>query len=125
LALDALAILRRFRGTVAADAAWSDPDFARQVDTVRTELAPIRSRHVLADSFAREAAHLHGSLLAPIGRPLEAPGPVRLAYAVRWLELGDGEDRPGWSRLVGGHRRALRATAGPRRRPPAIARQSR
>jgi hypothetical protein len=26
-----------------------------------------------------------------------AIGPVRLAYTVRWLELGDGAARPGWT----------------------------
>jgi hypothetical protein len=27
-------------------------------------------------------------------------GPIRAAYAVRWLELGSGATLPAWSRLV-------------------------
>lgn len=125
LALDALLLLRRFRGTAAADAVWSDPAFGRQVEAIRSQLAPIRSRRALTASFWREAAHIHRPILVPDGRPLEPPGPLRLAYAIRWLELGDGELRPGWMPIVRGHDRARRRVAGSRRRPPAVLRACR
>ncbi len=34
--------------------------------------------------------------------PVQPPGPVRVAYAIRWLELGDGRRRPPWESLVAG-----------------------
>jgi len=120
LALDALHLLRRYRGTVAADAAWSDPAFSREVESVRSQLAPIRSRRALADSFGREATHIRALLLVPDGRPIDPPGPLRLAYAIRWLELGDGEARPAWSPTVHRHDHAGRGMAARRRRPRAV-----
>jgi hypothetical protein len=108
LALDALELLRRFGGTVAADAAWADPAFERQVEEVRHQLGPIQSRRALAASFEREAAMRSLTAVGESGRVLGSPGPVRLAYAVRWLELGDGESWPGWTRLMSGGARARR-----------------
>jgi hypothetical protein len=59
--------------------------FAREVDGFRAQLVPIRSRRALAASFGREAR------MTPA---------LRAAYAVRWLELGDGVARAGWIELV-------------------------
>ena len=33
--------------------------------------------------------------------PPEPPGPVRVAYAIRWLELGDNRIRPSWEDWTG------------------------
>jgi hypothetical protein len=71
--------------------AWSRPGFAREVDLIRTHLQPIRKRQVLAASFAREAFHAgHASG----GSAPPGVGPVAVAYAIRWLELGDRVERP-------------------------------
>lgn len=63
---------------------WADPAFRREVEDIRRSLMPIRTRQALVASFARE-----GALMA---RTLEATpaveGPVPVAYAVRWHELG-------------------------------------
>jgi hypothetical protein len=67
-----------------------ESSFGREVELIRTHLAPIRSRQVLAASFGREA--FHGD---PSGSG-ELESPVAAAYAIRWLELGDGEARPRW-----------------------------
>ena len=102
LALDALHVLRHLRGSVVAEVAWSDVSFGRQVEAIRRQLAPIRSRSGLAASFGREAFHVRraGMNLDDGHSPeVAAPGPVRLAYALRWLELGDGRPRPPWSEL--------------------------
>ena len=83
LALDAIRLLRCLRDPTRAPARWSEPAFRREVDLVRAHLAPLRSRQALASSFGREAFH------ATTDRPGEGdPGPVRVAYALRWLELG-------------------------------------
>ena len=69
-------------------AAWSLPGFAREVDLVRLHLRPVSTRQVLAASFGREAFHA--------GPPCASSpkGPVAVAYAIRWLEVGDHVVRP-------------------------------
>ena len=54
----------------------------------RLQLAPLVDPRLLAASFAREALHTR--------RPIGRPGAVRVAYAVRWLEITDGVDLPPW-----------------------------
>ncbi len=64
--------------------AWGDSGFRRQVEDVRRGLMPIHSRRSLVASFARE-----GVLLArPLDPSLVTAGPLPLAYAIRWHELG-------------------------------------
>jgi hypothetical protein len=99
LALDALMVTRTLRDHPRDADPWGEPAFAREVDLIRSQLMPIRSRRGLAASFEREAFQSN-----------ERPGPrepatmraVRVAYALRWLELGDGVLRWGWTGLVTG-----------------------
>jgi hypothetical protein len=90
LRLVALATLRRARSAHDRPTRWDEPPFAREVDLVRLHLMPIRSRLGLAASFGREAFH------ADIATDGSNAGPVTAAYAIRWLELGDGIGRPPW-----------------------------
>ena len=80
------------------------PAFAREVDLIRAQLAPIRDRRGLAASFGREAFRTSDAPDATQGVDAadlpDAIGPVRVAYAVRWLELGRGIRQPTWSSLV-------------------------
>jgi hypothetical protein len=92
LALDALRLLRRLRDPAQRPARWSQPSFAREIELVRSHLAPLRSRKALAASYGREAFHY---ALDETAR--DDPSAVRLAYALRWLELADGVTGPGWS----------------------------
>ncbi len=91
LALDALRLLRRLRDPARRPDRWSEPSFARQIELVRVHLAPLRSRQALAASYGREAFHI---TLDPSAR--DDPSAVRLAYALRWLELGDSATGPSW-----------------------------
>ncbi len=86
--------LRRLLGSHPRPERWDRPSFARQVETARRHLAPFRSRVALAASFERES-FLPG--LAGV-TPDTALGrsPEVVAYAIRWLELGEGEPRPAW-----------------------------
>jgi len=98
LALDALRILGTLRDDPRDAGPWGEPAFARDVE-VRQHLAPIRSRRGLAASFGREAVN------RPAIERTQDPsgfGPLQIAYALRWLELGDGRPRPGWTSLVTG-----------------------
>jgi hypothetical protein len=95
LALEALRISRVLRDPAARPARWAQPSFGAQVELVRRHLAPVRSRTALAASFGREAFHIVPTAIDP-----DDPGPIRLAYALRWLELRDGATGPSWSTLV-------------------------
>lgn len=64
---------------------WRAPGFGRRVDQVRSHLEPIHGTDMLAESFSREAA------------PDES---IRLAYAIRWLELAETRSIPGWPELL-------------------------
>jgi hypothetical protein len=89
LALDAIRLVRRLRDPAGRPDRWSQPSFRREIELVRAHLAPLRSRKALAASYGREAFHLWMHDAAR-----DDPGPVRLAYALRWLELGDGDVGP-------------------------------
>lgn len=97
LALDALHVLGGLRHLPRDAGLWGESAFAREVELVRGHLAPIRSRRGLAASFGREAACVRG-IDRSDGSAMRRP--LRVAYALRWLELGDGLARRGWTELV-------------------------
>src|SRR4029077_7971553 len=94
---DALLLLRNLRDRPRDAGPWGEAAFAREVDRIRAQLAPIRDRRALAASWAREAFRVHGTSVAD--GPTR-PRASRAAYLVRWLELGDGIRRPTWSEFV-------------------------
>ena len=96
LALDALRLRRGLRDTARRPSGWGEAGFAREVELIRRHLAPLRNRRSLTASFGREAfqtLELDGSRPRPLG-------PIRAAYAIRWLELGSGAGLPAWSSLL-------------------------
>jgi hypothetical protein len=96
LALDAIRLRRGLRDPIRRPAPWGDVQFARDVELIRCHLAPLRNRRSLSASFGREAFQ---SL--EFERPVPLPlGPIRAAYAIRWLELGSGANLPGWTSLL-------------------------
>ncbi len=99
LARLALDLVVRTAEPVDLPARWTTFPFGREVDRTRAQLAPIGTRSALLASYLREAsiAATRGSVEA--GLPA---GPVRVAYAIRWLELGDGRTRPSWASFVAG-----------------------
>jgi hypothetical protein len=80
-------------------ARWTTFQFGREVDRTRGQLGPIRSRAALLASYLREASIAVTRGAVELGLPA---GPVRVAYAIRWLELGDGRARPAWATFVAG-----------------------
>ena len=93
LALDAMRLSRLLAVRSRHPTRWQAPSFRREVDLVRAHLTPIRTRASLAASFGREA--FHGKPPAGTDRAL-GDSAVRVAYAIRWLELSDGIERPAW-----------------------------
>jgi hypothetical protein len=80
----------------AAQRFGATPPSGGRVELVRCHLAPLRNRRSLTASFGREAFQtLDLDRARP--RPL---GPIRAAYAIRWLELGNGAALPAWSSLI-------------------------
>jgi hypothetical protein len=96
LALDALRLIRALRDPSRRPARWAQPAFGAEVELIRRHLAPVRTRHTLAASYGREAFHV-----ASDDRAADDPSPIRLAYALRWMELRDGATGPSWPTLVG------------------------
>jgi hypothetical protein len=96
LALDALRLRSGLRNRQRRPDGWSDAAFAREVELIRRHLAPLRNRRSLTASFGREAFQ---TLQLDRSRPAQL-GPIRAAYAIRWLELGGGAGLPPWERLL-------------------------
>jgi hypothetical protein len=101
LARRALDVLRRAR-LASPPERWQQPAFSREVDLVRLHLMPVRSRAALASSFGREAFNVaveddwRAKAMSASGEAHQSIGPVLVAYAIRWLELGDGRRRAGF-----------------------------
>ena len=85
-----------------------DASFRLQVEAIRAQLAPLRTRLALASSYAREAARqriegLPATVDGRPARPQPSITPLQVAYALRWLELADPEPRAdGWPDLLEG-----------------------
>jgi hypothetical protein len=97
LELDAERLLRLLSLRRGRPPRWGAPAFAREVDLVRAHLRPIRERALLASSFGREAFH---GQAAPGSDVALGGSAVRVAYALRWLELGEGLARDDWRSLI-------------------------
>lgn len=91
LAAEARRLIRRFADPALVPPDWCEAAFIREVGLVRAHLAPIRSRGGLAASFSREAFHARR-----VEGVDDVPGAVRVAYALRWLELGSRRAMPRW-----------------------------
>jgi hypothetical protein len=99
LARLALDLVVRTAEPIDVPSRWATFTFGAEVDRTRAQLQPIRSRDALLASFSREASIALSRAAVESGLP---PGPVRVAYAICWLELGDGRTRPAWSSFVAG-----------------------
>ena len=91
LTLDALRLLRRMRDPARRPEQWAQPTFRREIELVRAHLSPLRTRKSLAASYGREAFHLSMDQAVR-----DDPGAVRIAYALRWLELGEADVAALW-----------------------------
>ena len=76
--IDALRLLRRLRDHPRDAGPWGEPAFAREVERIRRDLAPIVSRRALAASFGREAFR-RAARTGPTGRGVPDRSPTRSA----------------------------------------------
>lgn len=80
---------------------WRSEPFSRAVDLVCTHLRPIATRQMLALSYAREHFHVISVGAPPAPSVLLSRDATEVAYALRWLELGDWRRSGSWASLVG------------------------
>lgn len=117
LARLALDVVVRTAAPIDAPPSWLRPGFAMEVDRARAQLAPIRTRKGLMASFSREATiaatRVPGGPVGATPAAQPPPGPIRVAYAIRWLELGDGRPRGSWAGIVRGSLVDVEAAAAP------------
>jgi hypothetical protein len=78
---------------------WTSRAFASRVQAARDQLAPIGRRAALVESLRREAGHGSRADASGSGRP--GWQAVRVAYAIRWVELASGTVLPAWKAWTG------------------------
>lgn len=89
-------ILRLASGPRPVPRSWTTASFAREVDRVRAQLAPIDDLDVLARCFEGEAFRRHAAAEGGTSGPISA-APVRVGYALRYAEIALGLRLPSWS----------------------------
>jgi hypothetical protein len=95
LAIDALRLGRVLRDRSSWPATWAQPSFGAEVERYRRQMAGIRTRERLTASYGRD-------VVIPTRQGVRHPpaSPIRVAYALRWLELLDGATGPSWPSLL-------------------------
>lgn len=96
LALDALRLGRILRDRSRWPTSWSQPAFGVEVERHRRALARSRTREGLTAGYERDVF-----LPADTGAHPSRESAIRVAYALRWLELFDDATAPSWPALVG------------------------
>ena len=96
LALDALRVGRVLRDRSKWPASWSQPAFGIEVERYRRELSRLRTREELVAGYG-------GDVFQPADVDMHhsQDSAIRVAYALRWLELFDDATAPSWPALVG------------------------
>lgn len=96
LALDALRIGRVLRDRSKWPASWFQPAFGAEVERHRRTLSRLRTRQDLTDGYGRDVF-----VPADVAAHPSQESAIRVAYALRWLELFDDATAPSWPALVG------------------------
>ena len=96
LALDALRLGRLLRDRSRWPTSWSQPAFGVEVERHRRALARLRTRDGLVACYEEDVF-----LPADAGTHPSQESAIRVAYALRWLELFDDATAPSWPALVG------------------------
>lgn len=96
LALDGLRVGRVLRDRSKWPASWSQPAFGIEVERYRRALSRLRTREELVAGYGGDVF-----LVADAGMHHSQDSAIRVAYALRWLELFDDATAPSWPALVG------------------------
>lgn len=94
LAVDSLRIGRMLRDPSRWPASWREPSFGVEVERIRRDIARFKSPRALAVAYWREVSQ-------PADARRAQASAIRVAYALRCLELRDGVTGPSWQSLAG------------------------
>lgn len=94
LAIDALRLARLLRQPSRWPARWTEPIFGLAVEGCRRHVADLTTPEELA------WAYRHDVFLVPGGADGTDVSPMRVAYALRWLELQQRSTGPSWPAMI-------------------------
>ena len=95
LAVDALRVGRLLGEPSLWPSRWTEPAFGAEVERCRRHVADLTTQDALATAYEHDVfERLTG------GRGDADASPIRVAYALRWLELRDGATGPSWQMLL-------------------------
>jgi hypothetical protein len=95
LAIDALRLGRLLREPSAWPQRWTEPAFGADVEQCRRHVADLTTQDALARAYG------HDVFERLSGGPGDATAsPIRVAYALRWLELQEESVGPAWPAMV-------------------------
>ena len=95
LVIDALRLGRLLRDPARWPALWSQPAFGAEVERFRRHTAWLTTPEALVAAYDADVR----GVTRPSADQAEG-SPIRVAYALRWLELQEGSTGPSWPAMV-------------------------
>ena len=95
LAIDALRLGRVLKEPAMWPRRWAEPAFGAEVERCRRHVADLRTHEALAAAYEHDVFELLTG-----GRGDAEVSPIRVAYALRWLELQEDSIGPAWPAMV-------------------------
>ena len=95
LAIDALRLGRLLRDSSLWPRHWTEPTFGADVERCRRHVADQTTHHDLASAYEHDVFRW-----LTRGRGTAEGSPIRVAYALRWLELQQDSIGPAWPAMV-------------------------
>lgn len=95
LDLDARRLGHLLREPSSWPSRWTEPDFGFEVERFRRHVAPFRSLRSLATAYGRDVRRLTRHHI-----DRDVPSPIRVAYALRALEIQEDATGPSWPALI-------------------------
>ena len=95
IAIDALRLGRLLREPASWPRRWAEPAFGAEVERCRRHVADLTTQEDLAAAYEHDVFELLSG-----GRGDPVASPIRVAYALRWLELQEDSIGPAWPAMV-------------------------
>lgn len=95
LVIDALRLGRMLRDPARWPESWSQPGFGAEVERFRRHMAWLTTPEALAAAYHADVREITPRFVDRAER-----SPIRVAYALRWLELEEGSTGPSWPAMV-------------------------
>ena len=95
LVIEALRVGRVLRDPASWPPMWSQPSFGAEVERFRRHMAALTTPEALVAAYQADVWVTAGT---PKGHAEGSP--IRVAYALRWLEIQEGATGPAWPAMV-------------------------